>query len=147
MNKGIKLLIIVVTIIGGLIGLAYYSFMQIDFIGHKDPKVVKANLERWDKMLLEAEYRDGTNYCKINLLDSVNIEINVGDAAGGTIMTKVYKLSGDTIIIMGEIKHTDKYINSSEMIIQNDKILYLKDNIGYFDTIQTMKVKFNKLKI
>lgn len=146
MNKLLKILIIVITIIGGLIVFTYYSFMQIDFIGQKDPEVVKANLERWDKMLFEAEYRDGTDYCKINLLDSVNIEINVGDAAGGTIMTKDYKLSGDTIIIIDGIKHADKYINSSKMIIQNERILYLKDSNGNFDTSQTMKVKFNKLK-
>lgn len=146
MNKGVKILIIVIAICGGLIGLAYYGFKQIDFIGHKDPKVVKANLERWDKMLLKAEYRNGTDYCKINLLDSINIEINVGDAAGGIILTEDYKLSGDTIIIIEGIKYAEKYINSSEMVIQNDRILYLKDSAGNFDTTQTMKVKFNKLK-
>jgi hypothetical protein len=146
MNKSLKILIIVITVIGGLIGLAYYSFMQIDFIGQKDPEVVKANLERWDKMLLEAEYRNGTDYCKINILDSISIEINVGDAAGGTILTEEYKLSGDTITIIDGIKHVDKYINSSEMVIQNDRILYLKGSDGNFDTTQTMKVKFNKLK-
>lgn len=146
MNKGLKILIIVITIIGGLFGLAYYSFMQIDFIGYKDPEVVKANIERWDKMLLKAEYRNGTDYCEINLLDSSNIEINIGDASGGTILTEDYKLSGDTIIIIGGIKHANKYINSSEMVIQNNRILYLKDSKGNFDTTQTMKVKFNKLK-
>jgi hypothetical protein len=146
MNKSSKILIIVITVIGGLIGMAYYSFMQIDFIGHKDPEVVKANLERWNNMLLKAEYRNGTDYCKINILDSVSIEISVGDAAGGTIMTEEYKLSGDTINIIDGIKHADKYINSPEMVIQNDRILYLKDSDGNFDTTQTMKVKFNKLK-
>ena len=109
MNKNLKILLIVITVIGGLIGLIYYSFMQIDFIGHKDPKIVKSNLERWDKMLLKAEYRNGTDHCKINILDSVNIEINVGDAAGGTIMTEAYKLSGDTITIIDGLKHADKY--------------------------------------
>ena len=146
MNKCLKISIIVITIIGGSIGLAYYSFMQIDFIGHKAPEVVEANLERWDKMLLKGEYRNGTDCCKINLLDSINIEINVGDAIGGTIMTEEYKLSGDTIIIIEGIKHVSKYINSSEMVIQNDRILYLKDSNGDFDTTQTMKVKLNKLK-
>lgn len=147
MNKVLKILIILIAVICGLIGLAYFSFLQIDFIGQKDPEGVKANLERWDKMLLEAEYRNGTDFCNIKLLDSLNIEINVGDAAGGTIMTEDYKLSGDTIIIIHGIKHADKYINSSKMIIQNDRILYLIDNNGNFDTTQTMKVKFNKLKM
>ena len=145
MNKTLKILIIAIVLSVGLIGLAFYSFLQLDFIGSKDPKVVKANIERWDKMLLEAEYRNGTDYCKINLLDSVNIEINVGDAVGGVILTEKYYLSDDTIIIIDGIKHADKYINSSKMIIQNDRILYLIDDKGNFDTIQTMKVKFNKL--
>ena len=32
------------------------------------------------------------------------------------------------------------------MLIQNDRILYLKDSDGNFDTTQTMEVKFNKFK-
>ena len=146
MNKRLKILIIVITIIGGIVGFVYYSFTQIDFIGHKDPEVVKANLERWDKMLLEAEYRNGTDYCNIKILDSINIEINTGNAVGGTIITKDYKLSGDTIIIIDGIKHLENYINSTEMIINHDQIGYLKNINGEFDTTQTMKVKFNKLK-
>ncbi|WP_027420344.1 hypothetical protein [Crocinitomix catalasitica] len=146
MNKRLKTLIIVITIIGGIVGFVYYSFTQIDFIGHKDPEVVKANLERWDKMLLEAEYRNGTDYCNIKILDSINIEINTGNAVGGTIITKDYKLSGDTIIIIDGIKHLENYINSTEMIINHNQVVYLKNINGEFDTIQTMKVKFNKLK-
>jgi len=146
MNKLFKILLVVILTIGGLFGLAYYSFMQIDFIGHKDPEVVKANLERWDKMLLEAEFSDGTNYFKINLLDSVNIEIDAGDAAKSIFRTERYKISGDTIIIIGGIKHPDKYINASELVIQKDRVLYLKYPNGAFDTVQTLNLKFNKLK-
>ena len=146
MNKGTKILITIIITIGGLIGLTYYNLTHIDFIGQKDPEVVRSNLERWEKILLEAEYRDGPDYCKIILLDSVNIEINVGDASVWIIVTETYKLVGDTIIIVDGIKQVDKYLNSPEMIIQNDRILYLKDSTGNFDVTKTMKVKSNKLK-
>jgi hypothetical protein len=146
MSKSYRVLIFGVLSVVALLGFAYYGFRNIDFIGHKDPEIVKANLERWDKMLLKAEFRNGTDYCEINLLDSINIEINVGDSAGGTFITENYKLASDTIIILNGIKHVDKYINSSEMLIQNDRILYLKDSVGNFDSTQTMEVKFNKLK-
>ena len=61
-------------------------------------------------------------------------------------MEEKYRMSGDTIIIIEGLKHADKYINSAEMVIQGNQILYLKDKSGGFDTTQTMKVKFNKLK-
>jgi hypothetical protein len=53
--------------------------MQIDFIVQKGPKIVEENLKRWNNTLLSAEYRNGTDFCKVEILDSINIEINVGD--------------------------------------------------------------------
>lgn len=145
MNRVLILLITAIAIIGGFLGLFYYSFTQIDFIGSKDPKVVKANVERWDKMLLKAEYRSGTDYFKISLLDSATIEINAGNASRGTILTKQYTLSGDTIILIDGIKNAGEFLSSSEMLIQNDRVLYFKDSDGNFDTTQALKVKFNRL--
>lgn len=146
MNKLFKILLVVILTIGGLFGLAYYCFMQIDFIGHKDPATMEANRERWDRMLLEAEFRRGADYCTIILLDSVNIQINAGDSAGGIILTEKYKMHEDTVVIIEGLKHADKYINSDTLVIQENRILYLKDQNGNFDTAQTLNLKFNKLK-
>ncbi|MFT6983963.1 MAG: hypothetical protein ACJAUD_002743 [Crocinitomicaceae bacterium] len=146
MNKALKLFSIFILITSGLIGLAYYGFTQIDFIGHKSHETMKANRERRDKMLLEAKYRNGTDYCEISLLDSVNIQINAGNSSVGAIITKKYKISEDTILIIGGIKSVDKYMNSDKLVIQKHRILYLKDENGDFDTIRSIRLIFNKLK-
>ena len=78
MNPIIKKILISGVLIIGILGIAYYAFMQIDFIGQKDPKIVEENLKRWNNTLLSAEYRNGTDFCKVEILDSINIEINVG---------------------------------------------------------------------
>jgi hypothetical protein len=145
MKKAIKVISIIAGIFFGVCGIAYYAFMQIDFIGHKDPKIIEENLKRWNNTILSAEYINGTDYCKVDLLDSFNIEINVGDKSGGTILNKEYKISNDTILIIGGIKHASRYLNSDKFLINQRKLLFKIDSFGRFDTITTMTVKFNKL--
>lgn len=132
--------------IGGILGILYYAFTQIDFIGHKDSKVVAENVKRWNNTLLSAEYRNGTDYCNVDLLDSVNIQINTGNNSTGIILDKEYKISGDTILVIGLIDDAGKYINSDKFLIRKDKLLYKIDSHGNFDSIQVMKIKFNKIK-
>src|SRR5207244_4420954 len=83
MAKNIKVLTIVIIVITICFSLLYYAFLHIDFVGHKDPKIVEENVRRWNNTLLSAEYRQGTNYCKVDLVDSTIMEINVGDKTGG----------------------------------------------------------------
>ena len=147
MNRTNKRIIITILVIAGLIGILYYGLLQIDFIGYKDPKIMEENRQRWDKMLLSAEYRKGADYCEIKILDSTNIEINIGDSAGGIILTEKYNLHGDTIVVLGGIKHANKYMNSDRLVIYGNKILYLLDSLGRFDTTQTLNVKFNNIKL
>lgn len=146
MKSFIKTILIVGISIGGILGILYFIYTQIDFIGHKDPKVVAENVKRWNNTLLSAEYRNGTDYCDINLLDSVNIQINTGNNSFGVILDKEYKLSGDTIIIVGGIEDAEKLLNSDKLLIRKNKLLYKIKSPGNFDTIQAMTIKFNKIK-
>lgn len=146
MKNSIKIFLISAIIIGGISGILYYTFTQIDFIGHKYPKVVAENVKRLDKTLLSAEYRNGKEYCIVNILDSVKIQIIVGDNASLMVLDKKYKSSGDTLFVVGGNKGADKYINSDQFLIHNNKLLYKTDSHGHFDTIHAMKIKFNKIK-
>ncbi len=146
MNRVYKIILIVGILFCGILGIAYYTFMQIDYIGHKDPKIVEENLKRWDNTLLSAEYRTGTDYCKVELLDSVNIIINVGDKYGGTILNEEYKILNDTIVVIGKIDHARKYLNSNKFLIQGNKLLFKLNPYGLYDTITAMTIKFNKIK-
>jgi hypothetical protein len=123
------------------------AFMQIDFIGQKDPKIVEENLKRWKNTLLSAEYRNGTDYCELDLLDSVNIEINVGDKTGGVILNEEYKILNDTIVVIGGITNANKYLTSDKFLIKEKKLLFKIDSHGIFDTLTAMNIKFNKFKI
>ena len=147
MNRILKNTLIFGIVVCGIVGLAYYSFTQIDFIGHKDPKSVEENLKRWNNTILSAEYRNGTDYCEVNLLDSLNIEINVGDKSGGSILNEEYRIVEDTIIVIGGIKHANKYLNSNKFLIKSGKLLFKVDNSGSFDTSTAMTLKFDKTKL
>ncbi|MEZ4937048.1 MAG: hypothetical protein R2799_05595, partial [Crocinitomicaceae bacterium] len=68
MNKYFKAFIITTAVIAALLFLAYKIFFSIDFIGTKDPKVVKENLERQKNMLIKADFRSGKFYCELELL-------------------------------------------------------------------------------
>ncbi|KFF22667.1 hypothetical protein [Chryseobacterium vrystaatense] len=146
MKSIIKTVLIASISIGVILGILYFIYTQIDFIGHKDPKTVAENVKRWNNTLLSAEYRNGTDYFNIDLLDSINIEINTGNNSSGVILDKEYKLSGDTIIIVGGIEEAAKYIDSDKLLIRKNKLLYKIKSPGNFDTIQTMTIKFNKIK-
>jgi hypothetical protein len=150
MKEFFRLILLTTGIVGGVIGIAYYTFMafmQIDFIGQKDPKIVEENLKRWKNTLLSAEYRNGTDYCELDLLDSVNIEINVGDKSGGVILNEEYKILNDTIVVIGGITNANKYLTSDKFLIKEKKLLFKIDSHGIFDTLTAMNIKFNKFKI
>jgi hypothetical protein len=146
MTRIIKALTIVVIAIAICFALLYYAFLHIDFIGHKDPKIAAENVERWNNMLLSAAYRQETDYCKVDLIDSTKMEINVGDKTGGTFVTVDYTISGDTIINLDGIAHVTQYLNSDRFIIDSNRIFYRLDKIGKFDTTIAMTIHFNKLK-
>ena len=150
MKEFFRFILLTTGIVGGVIGIAYYTFMafmQIDFIGQKDPKIVEENLKRWKNTLLSAEYRNGTDYCELDLLDSVNIEINVGDKTGGVILNEEYKILNDTIVVIGGITNANKYLTSDKFLIKEKKLLFKIDSHGIFDTLTAMNIKFNKFKI
>ncbi len=119
---------------GCLLGIAYYLFLQIDLVGYRDPQAVAESQRRMNNILLSAEFRKGTDYCNIELLDSSSIQINAGDSAGSSIITKPYTINGDTIIVLEGIEHVEKYMNTHKLIIRNDKILYLLNSLRNYDT-------------
>ena len=145
MNRHSNGCFISILIITGLAALAFWCFLQIDFIGTKDPNVVRIRHSWWDHRLLSAEYRKGINYCEVDILDSANIRIAAGGDKGETIEWLNYTRSGDTIIITEDLKFVDKYLNSSRMLIRGERILYLKNEDGDFDTTRSLRVRFNDL--
>ena len=142
----LKIFLITGLVSGGILGIVYYAFLNLDFIGKKDPKIAEENRQRWENMLLFAEYRNGTDYCVIEVLDSSNIDISVGDKSGGTILNKKYKLSNDSVIVMGGIGHAGKYLNSDKFLIRGNKLMFKLDSQGEFDTVTTLAIRFNKIK-
>jgi hypothetical protein len=140
MNRTLKISALIGIFIFGAIGILYYFFVNTDYIGEKDHKIVEANLKRWNTTLLSAEFKNGTDYCKVDLLDSINIEINVGDKKGGTIINEKYKISHDTIIVIGGVKHANKYLNSDKFLIQKNKLLFKVNTNGLFDTTIAMTI-------
>lgn len=144
MNYSLKLLLIVSTVICILMAFAYFYFTNIDFVGNKNPKIIKENLNRNKNMILEASYRNGTDYCRINLLDSINIEINTGNKFGSVILNETYTSIGDTIIINGAIEDLKKYSIQNKLLIQKKKILFRLDSLGKYDSTISMNVIFKK---
>jgi len=142
-----------ITVIGIFLfffGAFYIFFINIDFVGRKDPKTVKENLKRENNKILSAEYRNGTDYCKIDLLDKANIEINVGNSKTGIILNEKYHISGDTIIIeknSNEFINEDfkEYLNTDKFIIADKQILFEVDKNNQYNKSKVMKVKFNEI--
>jgi len=137
---------IILLVIVVLLGVLFYSFLQFDFVGHKDPKIIEENLKRWNNMLLSAEYRNGTDYCTIELLDSVNIDISVGDKTGGVYLNERYQLSGDTIFVQEEIAPEREYLKFNKFLIDGDRVYFLLDSNGNFDTTKSMDVSVSRLR-
>ncbi|CAD0005588.1 MULTISPECIES: hypothetical protein [Flavobacterium] len=145
--------IVGITVIGIFLlffGAFYIFFINIDFVGHKDPKTVKENLKRENNKILSAEYRNGTDYCKIDLLDKANIEINVGNSKTGIILNEKYHISGDTIIIeknSNEFINEDlkEYMNTDKFIIADKQILFEVDKNNQYNKSKVMEVKFNEI--
>ncbi|SNR29422.1 hypothetical protein [Flavobacterium sp. ov086] len=127
-------------------------FMNLDFVGHKDPETVKRNVEARKRELLSARYFSATEVCEITLRDNTNIMLYVGDHGVDHLVFRQYYISGDTIIIKkepNEVKEErdemEKYINSGKMLIKNDKVLFHINENKQFDTLKAMQIKFNKI--
>ena len=149
-----KKIIVAATILIGIFTLFFgtiiFYFMNLDFVGHKDPETVKRNVEARNKELLSARYFSATEVCEITLRDNTNIMLYVGDNGVDHIIFKQYYISGDTIIIKkepNEIKEErdemEKYINSGKMLIKNDKVLFHINEDKKFDTLKAMQIQFN----
>ncbi|HWZ23043.1 MAG TPA: hypothetical protein VNW06_10340 [Cytophagaceae bacterium] len=136
----------------GFIVMLYYNLSKGDFVEKKKPPVVIEASKHRDNMLLSAEYKNGTDFCKIDLLDSVNIEIGVSDSSGHVALLQTYRMAGDTIFVLGKISNVGKYITSGDYIVSNKllikgtKMLGLVKEGGGLDSIRTLDIKFNKLK-
>ncbi len=105
-----------------------------------------ANLKRWNTTLLSTKFKNGTDYCKVDLLDWINIKINVGDKKGGAIKNEKYKISYDTILVIGGVKYANKYLSSDKFLIQKNKLLFKVYTNGLLDTTIAMTIHLNKLK-
>ena len=151
MNKGVVAGIVLIGIFILFFGGIFLYFINIDFVGHKNPKTVKENVEAMEKTLLTARYFSATELCEITLSDSTNIRINVGTNEGYSIIFRKYYISGDTIIVIVdnedkyENQELEKYVNSKKMLVKNDEILFQTDAKKQFITSKAMKIEFNKL--
>lgn len=142
-----KVLTTLTLIIVGFLFLIIYSFLHSYSVGHNDPVAAEASKQYFDSILLSAEYRNGTDYFTIDLLDSNSIKIGAGDRFGGVIIEPQYRIAGDTITVLEDNRPINKYINSDKFLIEENKVYYILDNHKQFDTTQYMIVKFNKLKL
>jgi len=127
-------------------------FMNLDFVGHKNPETVRRNVETSKKELLSARYFSATEVCEITLKDNTNIMLYVGDNGVDHLIFRHYYISGDTIIIKKEsneieeeTNEIEKYINSGKMLIKNDKVLFHINEDKKFDTLKTMQIQFNMI--
>jgi hypothetical protein len=151
MKKIINAFAILIGIFILFFGGVFLYFMNIDFIGDKDPKTVKENVVAMNKTLLKARYFSATEECQITLADSTNIEITVGTNAGYSIIFRKYYISGDTIVIKEndenkyENQKIEKYITSKKMLIKDDVVLFQLDKDNQFSTSKTMKIELNNL--
>lgn len=125
--------------------LLYYGITHIDFIGNKDPERVKEYLRKDSMILLEAEFREGPNYFHINLTDNTKIEFNVGDEYGGTIVTKDYYISSDTIIIGNGIEELAKYLNTNKLLINGGRIYFHLKEDHQYDSLKAMLIIRNRI--
>lgn len=146
MKRIIKTTVFAGVLISGTLGATYYAFKSIDFIGQKDPKIMEEKISQGHNILLFAEYRNGTDYCTIDLLDSVNIKINVGNKSGGVVLNEAYQISNDTIVLTGGIKHAGEYLNSDKFLIRSRALLFKIDSHGNFDTTATLTIKYPEYK-
>lgn len=155
-NGKLKKIVITAGIVLGIfllfIGSVIVFFMNLDFVGHKDPKTMKRNVEAMNKQLLSARYFSAGEVCEITLKDSANIMLYIGDNGTDHIIFRRYYISGDTIIIKkepNEIKEErdeiEKYINSGKMVIKKDKVLSHINEKKQFDTLKAMQIQFNKI--
>jgi amino acid permease len=151
MNKILVTVILVVGIFILFFGGLFLYFTNIDFVGHKDPKTVKKNVQAINKTLLTARYFTATEVCEITLSDSTNIRINVGTNEAYSMIFRKYNISGDTIIIKVENENKyenqelEKYINSNKMLVKNNEILFQTDDKKQFIPTKTMKIELNNL--
>jgi hypothetical protein len=147
MNRFLKVLLGLIIFIIVLLGFAYYSLTHIDFIGKKDPEAASETVKRWNSILLTAEYRNGTDYCELNLLDSANLEINIGDSYGGSIVNKQYLIIKDTIKVIGGLSEIEKYNIVDNLLIRGNKLLFRLSPNQNYDTTVTMVIKSQKIKL
>jgi hypothetical protein len=66
---------------------------------------------------------------------------------GQIILNQEYKISNDTIVVIGGTKHASKYLNSDKFLIQKNNLLFNIDSRGNFDSVTKMTIKFNKIKL
>ncbi len=144
----IAFLLVLIALI--IFGIFYFLFINIDFVGKKDPRTVEENVIRENSKLLSAEFREDGDYCEITLLDKNKIQINAGEKNGKTdlILFEEYHLSGDTIIIDYENNHDTeiaKYMNTNKLLIDKNEIYFQLDSNNVYNKSKTMKVRFNTI--
>jgi hypothetical protein len=145
MNRTSKigLIVIVPTSLFILIAFCVHELSVVDLIGHKDLETIEKNNESNKKILLTAEYRDGTNSCEITLMDSVNIEINDGNSIGNSIFHTEYELDKDTIKILDGLQQSNKIVR--KLLIRDNKLLFRSDKNNQYDSLTFMNIMINKI--
>ena len=151
MRKILLIGFIVILIFTLFFGGIFLYFINSDFIGDKNPSVMKENTEAFQKTLLTARYFSKTELCEIVLSDSSNIRISVGNNEAYTMIFRKYYISGDTIIIKAENENIyenqelEKYINSNRMLVKDNDILFNTNEDNQFNKSKKMKIEFNNL--
>ena len=118
-----RVILVLVGVFLIFFGVVYYFISNIHFSGREDPKDMLEYNKYIDDMLLSAEYRKYTDYCSIELLDSINAQINTGNNAYSIIVPKEYIINNDTIIFKKDVYPNEtgelaKYVDAEKYLLR-----------------------------
>lgn len=97
--------------------------------------------------LLVADYEKNNGRCDITLSDSSEIEIYAGTVKFQHWINKTYSISGDTIVVNGNITELTPYVNTNKLLTSGSRLYFHLDRIGRYDTSYAARIWLNKIKL
>ena len=95
---------------------------------------------------LAAEYEKNNSRCSFTIIDSTQIEITAGTTDLLHSTKRICSISGDTIIVNGNIKELKPYINTNKLLLSKYKLYFYVDSKGNYDTLYAAHVWLNRTK-
>jgi hypothetical protein len=128
----------------GLVLWVIYEATHIDYMGDRNSIDFAGMTKERNRILFIAE-REAFPYGRVQLTDSVKMELEMGDARGTTLITLDYKISGDTIIFKNDLGSLSEFIHTNKLLMSKTKLLFNVNDKGVYDTSVFMKILKNKL--